>query len=128
MAARRLSDVLFSPLKVMNDIAEKAANLLVPGDEVPPPAVKIALAVAAEEAAPPPAVEVKPPPARKRAAKSPATKTPPSPKRKVKTEPQRDMPFRSTRRVKAGGYNEATLQAMVWRGTGSEKDPIRFEE
>ena len=46
---------------------------------------------------------------------------------KVKQEPMRDMPFRSSRAChKSGFYSESNLTALAWRGDGSQADPIRF--
>lgn len=46
----------------------------------------------------------------------------------VKHEPQRELPFRSShRRHKAGFYSERNLESLVWHGTGSLVDPIRFD-
>lgn len=98
---------------------------------------------------PPPPPQAKPAQQRasgKRAASSPsqmgtkAVKRPATPKagapaakssRKsppVKHEAMRDLPYRSSRHAhKAGFYNEKNLTAIAWRGTGTVKDPIRFD-
>ena len=45
----------------------------------------------------------------------------------IKQEPVRDLPFRSSRRCKAGFYNEKNLVSLAWKGSGSSQDPIQLE-
>ena len=45
----------------------------------------------------------------------------------IKQEPVRDLPFRSSRRCKAGFYNEKNLVHLAWKGSGSSQDPIQLE-
>jgi hypothetical protein len=113
--ARRLSDIISSPLRVMQRIAENAADYLLPD----PPADGV-------EGQPAPVVEgVEKRTAASRVPSGRAQNTSPSSKR-VKLEAPREQPFRS-KRHKSGYYNEAHLTALAWRGTGSAQDPIRFE-
>ena len=147
-AAERLRDILASPFRVMQDVAERVADKLVP-DPLSDDKTKLSPAVALYAAQPELSAAPSPSPApapaplsvsknsnksagKKRAsitkpAAKPAKKT--SPIKKVKLEPTRDMPFRQKRSsIKAGFYNESNLQALAWRGSGSEADPIRFND
>lgn len=141
--ARRLSDALFSPFRVMERIGEQVADYIIP--DAPAAA---AASASTEAAAPPPPP---PPPAAPAPAAAASTKTtgkrapaaakkqpavkkskPASPKAaasksspKIKQEVMRDLPFRASRStVKAGFYSENNLASLAWRGTGTMKDPI----
>ena len=132
---RRLSEIITSPWRIMNEIATKTADYIIPDD--PEPSEENPAKEAPAVVAPKPAAAKKQPavpkPAAAKPKKRPAPSTSParkSPARKVvKTEPMRELPFRSSgRRHKAGFYNEAHLTEVAWRGTGSSVDPIRFLE
>ena len=114
---RRLSLLLASPYRLMERVAEATADLLVPAEAVAPveqPSKAAAPSAKRQKAQSP-----------QRAPRAPAA---PTPQRRVavKTEPAREMPFRS-RRHKSGFYNESHLTALAWRGSGSAHDPIRFD-
>ena len=48
---------------------------------------------------------------------------------KIKLEAVRSQPRRSTRSgIKEGFYNEINLIKLAWKGTGTAKDPIRFDD
>ena len=118
-AGRRLSEIVASPYRLMQHIAEVTADYLVPD---PVPAAKAPSEPQARAASSPP--RAKPSPAR---AKPSPARSKPSPA-KVKQEPSRELPFRrSARSVKVGFYNEANLAALAWKGTGSSVDPIQVE-
>ena len=119
--------LLASPLRVMERIADAAADYIVP-DKVPDAAAAVEENPPPAAAAPPPAAAA-PPAAAKRPSKkrsSPTAAAAPKKRVVIKKEAVRDMPFRSTRR-KAGFYSEAHLTALAWSGSGSKQDPIRFD-
>ena len=115
----------------MERFAEKAADFLVPDEAAPPPATEPPVPTEEPPAAVPAASKKRPAAAAPAASKKrPAAVVKPQPKKvvKVKTEAERELPFRSSgRRHKAGFYNEANLASLAWRGTGSVQDPIRFD-
>ena len=48
---------------------------------------------------------------------------------KIKLEAVRSQPWRSARRgYKEGFYHETNLINLMWKGTGTAKDPIRFDD
>ena len=119
-AARRLSNVLQSPLRMMEKVAVNVADLLVPS--------KLDMETSSAAAAPPPAkaavtggtkramsVAI----SNKKRVKSSPTK--------VKIEPSREQPFRLRRVHKDGFYNEANLTSLAWCGAGTKKDPITLQ-
>ena len=140
-AARRLSGILMSPLRVMNDVGSKVADMLVPDA----PVFADVEPAAAAAAPPPPAQQQSGAPAKRLPAtaadktariqkaspalkavtkKSKTIRSPP-----IKKEAVRDQPFRSQRlKHKAGFYSQANLEAIAWRGTGAQCDPILLEE
>ena len=111
--ARRLSEIISSPLKLMERVGEHIADYIV-GPEPPPP----------PENQPPSPQEL----AKVVVAKKPRAVPAASRKKIVKQEAQRELPFRSSsRRHKEGFYSESNLASLAWRGTGTAADPIRFD-
>ena len=135
-STRRLSEIFASPWRMMERNAERIAELLV---KAPAPPMPLQENIAPAPADHQPAVRVLSPKKRKSSPSPPIQKRKPSPSPSVpiraskriaiKQEPTRELPFRSSnRRHKCGFYNEKQLASMVWKGTGSERDPIRFDE
>jgi hypothetical protein len=120
----------------MQNVGERVADMLVGGDGSGP--IKVAAPVFDDVdvensplplPAPPVVFDRMAPPKKStpsRARKSPlkkrSAKSPP-----IKLEPQRDLPFRSSRGHKQGFYSESNLQSLAWNGTGSSRDPITLD-